>query len=636
MEGEKESDFKILGIMSQEERNKRFFPSYWRNEKTGNWDIAFFDDFVIYKSRFWNYKSKPVQKDNVGAVNFVITNSGKELQVSVSKEKKGKRTIQIGNESDVYSLLNGRTLPDYPQKDERSGFVNTNYKSGDSVTITGWLKDCYNAKKRPKYYKFMYSDELGNYREQGYAAPLDSLGRFSVNIPLINSTEFFCDWERTFLQTLFEPGKEYFFLFDFDENRWYVMGDDARLQNELMRFPLDGGYISNEEIKNGVEAYIHKSDSLLKSKKEYIDSLCVQHPYLSNRFKQYRYGNTLCNQATEMVHTKWNTNWKLLPEVKRYIDEKLWGKMEEPYTLHRECMSFLLGYIECEFDRIRASAGVNILDKIDELVCTDADRKLAERVKAIGKVPAELSKEFEMFVQRKDVSSKLYDMLFYDRLKKQYATLDSLGCDDNLKDIMMANTAMEYFKHDRCPLQQNSYNLLKEMVKNPDIWRNVEMEQEKYVAIENKEFDKVVLKSSEDLQNITEGEALLKKIIAPYKGRFVVVDVWGTWCAPCKEALSHSKELYSFFANYPMAYVYLANSSPQESWENVIKEYDVVGDNVAHYNLSAVQQETIERYLKVNSYPSYFLFDREGNLVNLKIDVRDKEDLEKIIKKMMR
>ena len=32
------------------------------------------------------------------------------------------------------------------------------------------------------------------------------------------------------------------------------------------------------------------------------------------------------------------------------------------------------------------------------------------------------------------------------------------------------------------------------------------------------------------------------------------------------------------------------NVHAQESWENVIKEYNVSGDNVAHYNLPAEQQ----------------------------------------------
>ena len=100
----------------------------------------------------------------------------------------------------------------------------------------------------------------------------------------------------------------------------------------------------------------------------------------------------------------------------------------------------------------------------------------------------------------------------------------------------------------------------------------IEKQNDHYLAIENREFDKLVLKSSDNLNDISEGEALLKKILEPYKGKFVLLDIWGTWCGPCKEALSHSTEEYARLKDYDIQYLYLANSSPQTAWENVIKE----------------------------------------------------------------
>ena len=47
IEGDGEGAFQIKGIKPVEERWKQFFPSYWRNERTGDWDIAFLEDFVI-------------------------------------------------------------------------------------------------------------------------------------------------------------------------------------------------------------------------------------------------------------------------------------------------------------------------------------------------------------------------------------------------------------------------------------------------------------------------------------------------------------------------------------------------------------------------------------------------------------
>ena len=186
----------------------------------------------------------------------------------------------------------------------------------------------------------------------------------------------------------------------------------------------------------------------------------------------------------------------------------------------------------------------------------------------------------------------------------------------------------------RTSLLPQVLDTLKTMISNPNCLERVEALNARYLAIENREFDKLVLKSSEDLADLSEGEALLKKILEPYKGKFVLLDIWGTWCSPCKEALSHSTEEYARLKDYDIEFLYLANNSPQESWENVIKEYNVSGDNVAHYNLPAEQQAAIERHLDVHSFPTYKLFDREGNLLDIEVDARQLEELVRLLEQL--
>lgn len=65
---------------------------------------------------------------------------------------------------------------------------------------------------------------------------------------------------------------------------------------------------------------------------------------------------------------------------------------------------------------------------------------------------------------------------------------------------------------------------------------------DKYVAIANRQLSATSLKSSDEVKDMTDGEQILRKIIEPYKGKIVLLDIWGTWCGPCKEALSHSQE----------------------------------------------------------------------------------------------
>ena len=175
---------------------------------------------------------------------------------------------------------------------------------------------------------------------------------------------------------------------------------------------------------------------------------------------------------------------------------------------------------------------------------------------------------------------------------------------------------------------------LKTMIGNPDCIAMIEKQNDYYLALENREFDKLVLKSSDAFVHISEGEALLKKLVEPYKGKFVLLDIWGTWCGPCKEALSHSTEEYARLKDFDIQYLYLANRSSQDSWENVIKEYNVSGPNVAHYNLPIEQQSAIERYLNVQAFPTYKLIDRNGNVLDMKVDPFHLEDLARLLQQL--
>ena len=158
---------------------------------------------------------------------------------------------------------------------------------------------------------------------------------------------------------------------------------------------------------------------------------------------------------------------------------------------------------------------------------------------------------------------------------------------------------------------------------------------DKYIAIQNMDISKLtILKSNEDVANMSDGEKILRKILEPYKGKIVLLDVWGTWCGPCKEALSHSAEEYERLKNFDLVYLYMANRSDDDSWKNVIKEYNLVGDNVVHYNLPTDQQAAVENYLNVHGWPTYKLFDRNGNLLDLNVDARDLENLARLLEKL--
>ena len=664
IEGDGQGAFQIKGIKPVEERWKQLFPSYWRDDKSGDWKIAFFDDCAIYDCKFWNYKQRDVNP-KTGEASIVMTNGNDDLKVAISKDKKGQRTIQIGNSKAIYSMITSRFLPDYPMKDTREGFVDTGYKE-DTITVVGWIKDMPEQFKQLKTFDFGY-ENIYTDEQQSVSADLDEQGRFTVKIPVVNSTEFFIDWQRCFTRTLFEPGKTYFMLYDFKEGRRYFMGEDCRLQNELFKYPLDwktinlydGAETAGKGSAELFEPYIASVDSLIKAQYANIDVLCEQHPALSTRFNVYRKGNTLMQQARAFGQARFRAKgMQFSDQARRYAYDTFWTKIEKPYTLHRDLGAFLNDYLDDASRARNALFAFSLRDNYKEFASNDEELALLTRwakwidevtplieaeptieakirkSKELDSLNADLNKEVDKIVNSPKSSKIINGRMLLNTLKQHALTLDSLHADPFIKNLWLGRQAYSYIDHERTSLLPNVLDTIKGMISNPVCLAMIEKQNDHYLAIENREFDKLVLKSSDDLANISEGEALLKKLVEPYKGKFVLLDIWGTWCGPCKEALSHSTEEYARLKDYDIQYLYLANSSPQTAWENVIKEYNVSGPNVAHYNLPAEQQAAIERHLNVHSWPTYKLFNRNGDLLDLNVDPHHLEELARLLEQM--
>ena len=121
------------------------------------------------------------------------------------------------------------------------------------------------------------------------------------------------------------------------------------------------------------------------------------------------------------------------------------------------------------------------------------------------------------------------------------------------------------------------------------------------------------LQSNAPFEGMTNGAEIWAKIAEPLRGRVIYVDIWGTWCAPCRFDLKHSTApLHKALADLHVSYVFLCNRSTDEAWRSCIAEYALLQPHSLHYNLPAEQQAALEKFLQVDGYPTYILFRPDG------------------------
>ncbi|GAA4808661.1 TlpA disulfide reductase family protein [Litoribaculum gwangyangense] len=116
--------------------------------------------------------------------------------------------------------------------------------------------------------------------------------------------------------------------------------------------------------------------------------------------------------------------------------------------------------------------------------------------------------------------------------------------------------------------------------------------------------------------------------LSDLKGKYVYVDVWATWCGPCKVEIPSLKELEKDYHGKNIHFVSLsvddgrgyraetqeaAAALAKEGWKKMISEKKLGGIQLLSPN--GWQDDFIQDY-KINGIPRFILIDTEGNIVN--------------------
>ncbi|SEA57563.1 Peroxiredoxin [Psychroflexus halocasei] len=102
--------------------------------------------------------------------------------------------------------------------------------------------------------------------------------------------------------------------------------------------------------------------------------------------------------------------------------------------------------------------------------------------------------------------------------------------------------------------------------------------------------------------------------LSEFKGKYVYIDVWATWCAPCIKQSPYLKELEERYHSKNIVFVSISVDKEKfkDTWKQMIVDKELGG--IQLFSDKSFDSEFMNAYA-VNSIPRFILIDPEGKIV---------------------
>ncbi len=118
------------------------------------------------------------------------------------------------------------------------------------------------------------------------------------------------------------------------------------------------------------------------------------------------------------------------------------------------------------------------------------------------------------------------------------------------------------------------------------------------------------------------------------KGKIIYIDVWASWCAPCRASLASSIDLHNKYNNKPIAFAYFSIDANALAWQKAVKE-EKMQSFVNNFIITNSEENNFIKAFKISSIPRYIVYNKSGKLIDENASNPNSPEFNTLISKLL-
>lgn len=157
-------------------------------------------------------------------------------------------------------------------------------------------------------------------------------------------------------------------------------------------------------------------------------------------------------------------------------------------------------------------------------------------------------------------------------------------------------------------------NSFSPQVESTSIYLSIKEYYDTQLALEHKTPALSLSENTEEIDIVFGIDNIIPTLISRNKGKPIYLNIWGSWCNPCKEEFPHIRDLQTRIDNNDLVFAYFCVLSKEEDWRMLIQKEELKGQ---HFLLSNELSEALLAAYNNKTVPKYILIDRDGEIIDM-------------------